>query len=95
MFNGGSSKTFKRALIEEIFNVSMLSIIINLSLLLKEDLFKLVINSLIWLISIFFFSLKVSTNNKLGFDPFLEMDNPVYPVTYKEFVDIYNTHEAE
>jgi acyl carrier protein len=33
--------------------------------------------------------------DKLGFDPFLEMDNPVYPVTYKEFVDIYNNHEAE
>ena len=65
MFDGGSSKTFKRALIEDIFNVSILSIIINLSLVLKDDLFKLLINSLIWLISIFFFSLKTSTNNKL------------------------------
>lgn len=33
--------------------------------------------------------------DRLGFDPFLSMDEPIYPVTYKEFVDIYNNHEKK
>ena len=47
MFDGGSSKTFKSALIEEIFNVSILSIIINLPLLLKDDIMKFINEDLI------------------------------------------------
>ena len=52
----GSSKTFNKALIEFVFKNSILSINTNLGLLLKEDLFRLSINSLICLISIIFFS---------------------------------------
>ncbi len=28
-------------------------------------------------------------DEELGFDPFSMMDEPVYPVTFKDFVDIY------
>lgn len=28
-------------------------------------------------------------DEELGFDPFSIMDEPVYPVTFKDFVDIY------
>ena len=28
-------------------------------------------------------------DEELGFDPFSLMDEPVYPVTFKDFVDIY------
>lgn len=28
----------------------------------------------------------------LGYDPFTEMDEPVYPQTLGEFVDVYATH---
>ena len=30
----------------------------------------------------------------LGFDPFTEMDEPVYPSTFGEFVEIYERHAA-
>lgn len=29
---------------------------------------------------------------ELNYDPFSMMDNPVYPSTFKEFVDIYTIH---
>ena len=29
---------------------------------------------------------------KLGYDPFVTMDEPVYPSTLKEFVEIYSDH---
>ena len=48
----GSSKTFSKALIELVFKNSILSNKTNLGVLLNEDLFKLEINSLIWLIII-------------------------------------------
>lgn len=28
----------------------------------------------------------------LGYDPFSAMDEPVYPTTLREFVDVYTTH---
>ena len=31
----------------------------------------------------------------LGFDPFTEMDEPVYPSTFGEFVEIYERHAQE
>ena len=31
--------------------------------------------------------------DELGFDPFAEMDEPVYPSTLKEFTDIYLKHK--
>ncbi len=30
--------------------------------------------------------------DSLGYDPFTEMDDPVYPRTLGEFIDVYATH---
>jgi hypothetical protein len=30
-------------------------------------------------------------DEELGYDPFFEMQEPVYPVTLKEFVDVYES----
>ena len=56
IFSFGSSRIFNNALIELIFNNSILSIRTNLGFLLNDDLFKLIISSLIWFISIDFLS---------------------------------------
>jgi acyl carrier protein len=31
----------------------------------------------------------------LGYDPFVSMAEPIYPVTLGEFVDMYETHESQ
>ena len=33
-------------------------------------------------------------DEELGFDPFAELSDPVYPVTLGEFVDIYVNHQG-
>ena len=63
----GSSSIFNKALIELIFNKSILSIKTNLGLELNDDLFKFEIKSLIWLISIFFLSSLTSIKFRFGF----------------------------
>ena len=63
MFSLGSSNTFSKALIEFKFNNSILSIKTNLFFLLNEDLFRLIIKSLIWFISIFFLYLAARSEN--------------------------------
>ena len=70
MFFVGSSKIFNKALTAFLFKNSILSTKINLGLLLIEDLFKEEINSLIWSISMFFFSCFISILIKFGLDPF-------------------------
>lgn len=34
-------------------------------------------------------------DEELGYDPFTLMEDAVYPNTFKEFVDIYNTYKPE
>ena len=70
MFEGGSSINLSNALIEFKFKNSILSMRTNLGFSLKEDLLRFEIISLIWLISIDFFSLFISINIKFGFDLF-------------------------
>ena len=55
-FADGSSKIFNKAFTELAFKHSILSIKTNLGFLLNDDLFKLIISSLIWFISIDFLS---------------------------------------
>ena len=71
VFLGGSSIILRRAFVEFTFKFSILSMITNLSLSLKDDLFKFEIKSLIWFISIFFLSMCVSIRVKFGFDPLI------------------------
>ena len=39
--------------------------------------------------SLGFAILVASLEEKLGFDPFTMMDEPIYPTTFGEFIDIY------
>ena len=66
----GSSSIFNKALIELVFKNSILSIKTNLGFSLKDDLLSFNITSLIWFISIIFFSERTSITIKLGFDLF-------------------------
>ena len=34
-------------------------------------------------------------DDELGFDPFSIMDEPVYPTTFKDFVDVYESNAPE
>lgn len=34
-------------------------------------------------------------DEELGYDPFSMMDEPVYPTTFKDFVDVYIEHAPE
>ncbi|WP_263810676.1 phosphopantetheine-binding protein [Salinibacter pepae] len=42
--------------------------------------------------SIGFATLVAKLEEKLGYDPFVQMDEPVYPRTFGEFVEIYEEH---
>jgi acyl carrier protein len=42
--------------------------------------------------SIGFATLVAKLEEELGFDPFVQMDEPVYPRTFGEFVEIYEEH---
>lgn len=42
--------------------------------------------------SLGFAVLVAKLEEKFGFDPFAIMEDPVYPTTFKEFVDIYLHH---
>ena len=53
------------------FKNSILSISTNLGFLLKDDLFKVIIKFLIWLISILFLSSLISIEIKFGLDLFI------------------------
>ena len=44
--------------------------------------------------SLGFAMLVVKLEEALGFDPFLAMDEPIYPKTYGEFVKIYEDHST-
>ncbi|MRR54710.1 MAG: acyl carrier protein [Deltaproteobacteria bacterium] len=43
--------------------------------------------------SLGFAVLVVRLEERLGYDPFIVMESPVYPVTFKDFVDIYEQYE--
>ncbi len=45
--------------------------------------------------SLGFAVLVVILEDKVGFDPFVMMENPVYPRTFGEFVEIYKTMNPE
>jgi len=45
--------------------------------------------------SLGFAVLVVRLEDKLGYDPFVIMESPVYPVTFKDFVDIYEKYYVE
>ena len=70
VFLDGSSKIFNKAFTEFTFKYSILSINTNLGLVLNEDLFKSLINFLIWFMSINFLSTSISIRIKFGFDLF-------------------------
>lgn len=42
--------------------------------------------------SIGFATLVAKLEEELGYDPFVQMDEPVYPRTFGEFVEIYEEH---
>ncbi len=42
--------------------------------------------------SLGFAVLVAKLEEKFGFDPFAIMEDPIYPITFKEFVDIYIHH---
>ena len=89
MFSLGSSNIFNKALIELIFNSSILSINTNLGLLLNDDLFKLAIRSLIWFISIDFLSSIVSMVMKFVFYLFFIVLNSVLSLLIWKFLISY------
>tara|TARA_B100000963_G_C22333341_1_gene539629 strand:+ start:354 stop:611 length:258 start_codon:yes stop_codon:yes gene_type:complete len=34
----------------------------------------------------------ITLEEELGFDPFVEMEDPIYPTTFGEFLEIYQNH---
>lgn len=45
--------------------------------------------------SLGFAVLVAKLEDTLGFDPFVSMAEPIYPVTLGEFVDIYTAHQSK
>ena len=43
--------------------------------------------------SLGFAILVAKLDDELGYDPFTLMENPFYPATYKEFVDVYEKYQ--
>ncbi len=37
----------------------------------------------------------ITLEEELGFDPFVEMENPIYPTTFGEFLEIYQNHSKK
>jgi hypothetical protein len=45
--------------------------------------------------SLGFAVLVAKLEERLGFDPFVAMPEPVYPATLGEFIDVYTAHQAK
>ena len=88
----GSSSIFNKALTELIFKSSMLSMSTSLGFVLKEDLFKVKIKFLIWLISIFFFSSSISIKIKFGLDLFIiNLNDLLFGLISKFLINLIQT----
>ena len=37
----------------------------------------------------------IALEEELGFDPFVEMEDPIYPTTFGEFLKIYQNHSKK
>ncbi|SMO95913.1 acyl carrier protein [Gracilimonas mengyeensis] len=45
--------------------------------------------------SLGFATLVAELEEELGYDPFVMMDEPIYPTTFGEFVELYETYKDE
>ncbi len=45
--------------------------------------------------SLGFAVLVIRLESELGFDPFVEMKDPIYPRTLAEFISVYESHEPK
>ena len=77
------------------FKSSILSIRTSLGFLLKDDLFKVDIKFLIWLISILFLSSSTSIEIKLGFDLFVTNLKDLLSGLIMKFSESYERSSSE